>query len=101
MKEENNKLKNMEEEEDKNKNDELDKFNNDYNNSLNRWLKYSSSDLENKKLEQEKELNDIFKNNNDNEEDMPILKNTYNNLLKDMDNFAKENDDLKDNYNKL
>ena len=70
-------------------------------NELSNELENLQKDIEDKKLEQEKEINDILKNNNDNEEDMPKLKNAYTNLLKDMDNMARENDEIKYNYNKL
>ena len=66
---------------------------------LNNELDNLQKDIEDKKIEQEKEIEDIFKN--DTEENIPKLKNAYVKLLQDYDNNINDYNALKDDYNKI
>ena len=56
-------------------------------------------ELDDKKVENEKEIEEIFKNND--EESIPKLKNAYFKLLQDYDNNINDYNTLKDDYNKM
>ena len=56
-------------------------------------------ELEDKKNEQEKEIEDIFRS--DTEENLPKLKNAYAKLLQDYDTNINDYNNLKDDYNKI
>ena len=68
-------------------------------NNLSNELDNIQKDMEDKKVEQEKDIEDILKN--DTEENIPKLKNAYVKLLQDYDNNINDYNTLKDDYNKI